>query len=111
MTQPFTFLDYNKMSYNQQWMYVVGFNFCIFMVVYFTFCIAEEEFFSIAQRLKPFTKERMKIEPFPWSEGFHINMDELYTEQTLEKIERKLCGEETWTLQTYKDMFSCHKSV
>ena len=52
----------------------------------------------------------MKIEPFPWFEGYLINMDELYTELTLEKIERKLLGEETWTLQTYKDMFNCNKS-
>ena len=50
------------------------------------------------------------MEPFPWFEGYLINMDELYTELTLEKIERKLLGEETWTLQTYKDMFNCNKS-
>ena len=52
----------------------------------------------------------MKIEPFPWFEGYLINMDELYTELTLEKIERKLLGEETWSLQTYEDMFNCNKS-
>ena len=50
------------------------------------------------------------MEPFPWFEGYLINMDELYTELTLEKVERKLLGEETWSLQTYKDMFNCNKS-
>ena len=65
---------------------------------------------SIAEKLKPFAEEKMKIEPFPWFEGFCINMDELYTELTLEKVERKLLGEETWTLQSYEDMFSCNKS-
>ena len=50
------------------------------------------------------------MEPFPWFEGYLINMDELYTELTLEKIERKLLGEETWSLQTYKDIFNCNKS-
>ena len=50
------------------------------------------------------------MEPFPWFEGYHINMDELYTELTLEKMERKLLGEETWSLQTYEDMFNCNKS-
>ena len=39
----------------------------------------------------------MKMEPFPWLEGHFIKMDELYTELTLEKIERKLLGEETAT--------------
>ena len=52
----------------------------------------------------------MKIEPFPWFEGYLINMDELYTELILEKVERKLLGEETWSLQTYEDMFNCNKS-
>ena len=37
-------------------------------------------------------------------------MDELYIELTLEKVERKLLGEETWTLQSYENMFSCNKS-
>ena len=52
----------------------------------------------------------MKMEPFPWLKGHLVNMDELYTELTLEKIERKLLGEETWSLQTYEDMFNCNKS-
>ena len=30
------------------------------------FYIAEEEFLSIAEALKPYTEDRMKIEPFPW---------------------------------------------
>ena len=37
-------------------------------------------------------------------------MDELYTQLTLEKVERKLLGEETWSLQTYKEMFICNQS-
>ena len=63
---------------------------------------------SIAEKLKPFAEDRMKIEPFPWFEGYRINMDEVYIELTLEKVERKLLGEET--LQSYEDMFSCNKS-
>ena len=55
-------------------------------------------------------EEKMKIEPYPWFKGYRINMDELYTELILEKVERKLLGEETWTLRTYKDMFSCSES-
>ena len=63
----------------------------------------------IAEALKPFIEEKMKIEPYPWLEGYLINMDELYTQLIIEKIERKLLGEETWALQTYEDMFSCNK--
>ena len=63
---------------------------------------------SIAEKLKPFAEDRMKIEPFPWFEGHRINMDELYIELTLEKVERKLLGEET--LQSYENMFNCNQS-
>ena len=65
---------------------------------------------SLAEALKPFAEDRMKIEPYPWFKGFRINMDELYTELMLEKVERKLLGEETWSLRTYKDMFTCNRS-
>ena len=51
----------------------------------------------------------MKIEPFPWLEGYLIDMDELYTELTLEEIERKLLGEESRKLSGYQEMFNCHK--
>ena len=82
----------------------------LFSGIYVASSIAEAEFLSIAEKLKPFTEERMKIEPFPWLNDYFIGMDELYTELTLEKVERKLLGEETWTLQTYEDMFNCNKS-
>ena len=52
----------------------------------------------------------MKIEPFPWFEGYLINMDELYTELTLEKVEMKLFGEGRRSLQMYEDMFNCNNS-
>ena len=76
----------------------------------FLFSNAEEEFLSLAEKLKPFAEEKMKIEPYPWFEGYFIDMDELYTELTLEKIERQLLGEETWSLQSYEDMFNCNDS-
>ena len=60
--------------------------------------------------MKPFTKEKMKIEPFPWLEGYLINMDELYTELTLEKVEMKLLGEDRKKLRRYNEMFDRNKS-
>ena len=60
--------------------------------------------------MKPFTEEKMKIEPFPWFEGYLINMDELYTELTLEKVEMKLLREERKKLSGYKEMFDCNQS-
>ena len=64
----------------------------------------------MAERLKPFAEQKMKIEPFPWFEGYLVNMDELYTELTLEKVEMKLLGEERRRLGGYQEMFDCNKS-
>ena len=52
----------------------------------------------------------MKIEPFPWFKGYLINMDELYTELTLEKVEMKLLGEERRRLRGYQEIFDCNQS-
>ena len=64
----------------------------------------------IAEKLKPFAEDNMKIQPLPlWPS--HLNdMDELYTNLTLRKVERKLLGEESRILQGYEDMFNCNKS-
>ena len=74
-----------------------------------TFLNTEEEFLSIAEKLKPFTAEKMKMEPFPWIEGYLINMDELYTELTLEKVEKKLLWEDRTKLRRYNEMFHSNK--
>ena len=58
----------------------------------------------------------MKIEPFPWFEGYLIKMNELYTELTLEKVEMKLLGkkrkvgEERRRLEGYQEIFHCNQS-
>ena len=52
----------------------------------------------------------MKIEPVPWFEGYLINMDELYTEMTLEKFEKKLFWEDRKKLRRYDEMFNCDES-
>ena len=72
--------------------------------------IAEEEFLSIAEALKPYTEDRMKIEPFPWFEENFIDMEEHYTKLTLEKLEKKLLKEQRKPLPNYQEMFRCHES-
>ena len=66
---------------------------------------SEAEFLHIAESLKPFTEDRMKLEPFPWVQGYLINMDELYTELTLETLNNTRFGVTGKTLRNYVDMF------
>ena len=48
----------------------------------------------------------MKIEPFPWLRDYYVDMDKLYTELTLEKIENEVLGEKRRTLKGYEEMFN-----
>ena len=76
-------------------------------ILYFIFNHTESEFESLAEEVKPFMEQRMKIEPFPWLRDYYVDMRELYTELTLEKIENKLEGKTSATLKTYEEMFFC----
>ena len=60
--------------------------------------------------MKRRTEEKIVVMPFPWFEGYLINMDELYTELTLEKVEMKLSGEKRRRLGGYEEMFHCNQS-
>ena len=54
--------------------------------------LSEKETLALADELKPDVQERMKIEIAPWVKGYAVDMDELYTELTLEKIDNKPSG-------------------
>ena len=47
----------------------------------------------------------MKIEPFPWLRDYYVDMNKLYTELTLEKIENEVLRVKELTLKDYKEMF------
>ena len=68
--------------------------------------ITEAEFLAITEKLKPHVERRMKIEPFPWLRDYYVDMNKLYTELILEKIENEVFGEKTWNLKNYKEMFN-----
>ena len=47
----------------------------------------------------------MKMEPFPWLRDYLVDMNKLYTELILEKIEDEVLGEKRKTLKYYQQMF------
>ena len=49
------------------------------------------------------------MEPAPWIRDYVVDMEELYTELTLEKIDKKLFREERRKLENYKVLFAWHK--
>ena len=47
----------------------------------------------------------MKIEVAPWIRDYVVDMDDLYTELTLEKLKNKPTGREAKTVKDYKELF------
>ena len=67
--------------------------------------LVEAEFLDIIEKFKPYMEERMKIEPFPWLRDYYVDMNKLYTELILEKIENEVLGERIENLKDYKAIF------
>ena len=61
--------------------------------------------------LREYTADAMKIEAAPWIRDYVVDMEELYTELSLEKIHNKPIGEEFKTLNHYTDLFQKCKPV
>ena len=74
------------------------------MIKAFT-CLSEKEMLALADELKPDVQERMKIEMAPWVKGYAVDMDELYTELTLELTENKASGPEYTKINDFKLLF------
>ena len=70
--------------------------------------MTEAEFLTIAEKLKPHVERRMKMEPFPWLRDYYVDMNKLYTELTLEKIENELLIVRRGRLKDYKGMFGSY---
>ena len=60
---------------------------------------------SLAEELRPYTQDAMKIEMAPWVRDYNVNMEDLYSELSLEKIENKPTGLQGQRLDGYTDMF------
>ena len=75
-------------------------------LVFILFAVTEEDFLAFAESIRPFTEQAMKIEVAPWISDYVVDMDELYTELRLEKIDKKLRGEKATVVEDYKELFA-----
>ena len=58
-----------------------------------------------AEEIRAYTKQAMKIEVAPWIRDYVVDMEELYSELTLEKIQNKAYGPDGRVLGHYREMF------
>ena len=64
-----------------------------------------EEFLEMADAIRPYMEQAMKIEVAPWIKDYVVNMEELYTELVLEKVDNKPFGISLTVLGDYKELF------
>ena len=64
-----------------------------------------EELACIAEQIRPHMERAMKIEVAPWIRDYMVDMEDLYTEVVLEKLDYKLTGEVRRVLSDYSELF------
>ena len=67
--------------------------------------VTMDELQTMDEDLREHTAHAMKIEVAPWIKDYVVDMDKLYTELTLEKIDNMPIGEEAKMLNHYTDLF------
>ena len=65
-----------------------------------------EELVCIADKIRPYVEQAMKIEVAPWIRDYVVNMENLYTEVVLEKLDYKPTGEVRRVLSDYSELFT-----
>ena len=83
----------------------------------FDIVVAKKEFLVLAEDIRPHTVRSMKTvyragdedrSRRPGSEDYVVDMEEFYTELTLEKIDGKLFQQEHIQLENYKELYAWH---
>ena len=83
---------------------------CFVSIVYkenVTVSVSEEEFEAFIDEVRPFIGRNMKIRKYAWQENSEVEMDDLFTELLLQKLNNKSYGRECKHLRSYRDMFVC----
>ena len=73
--------------------------------------LTEEEFQSIASSLQEHYKKTMKIEMAPWAKAYTVDIKDMYSELTLEKIENKPSGPSHSKINDYRDLFTQNQDL
>ena len=69
------------------------------------FVLIEKKFERLAGKLKSSTEQSMKIEVAPWIKDYVTEMDDLYTDLTLEKVDNRLISKTHCKVSDYKELF------
>ena len=68
--------------------------------------LLSDEIADLIDELQEYTEKAMKIEMAPWIESYTVDMEDLYTELSLEQIENKPTGPISEKLDNYAQLFT-----
>ena len=64
-----------------------------------------EELKELADNLRPYMADAMNIEVAPWIRDYVVDMEDLYTDLSLERIENRSTGIKTIVVENYRELF------
>ena len=64
---------------------------------------------ELAEKLRLHTLKTTRIEMAPWAKAYTVDIEKIYTELSLEKIENQPTGPEGKTIDDYKELFQEEK--
>ena len=72
--------------------------------------LSGEDFLHFVEEQKRYTEEAMKIDMAPWAKAYtEVDMDKLYTELTLEKLENTPASIHSEKIENYQELFKSHE--
>ena len=69
------------------------------------FAVTFLDLVHLAEEFRPHMAQTMKMEPAPWIRDYVVDMEQLYTELTLEKINDNIFEQNRMELENYKELF------
>ena len=66
---------------------------------------AEREFVGLSEELRGHTAATIKMDVVPWIKDYAVDINEAYSELTLEENKNTISGDESRILQSYKEIF------
>ena len=67
--------------------------------------VLDADLVLLADNLRPFIEKTTKLEMAPWVKAYTVDMDKLYTDSVLDRIENTPSGEEFKLITNYRELF------
>ena len=85
---------------------IVNLNLFTYGKPFFMLVFLEADLDDVAEKLRHHTAKTTRIEMGPWAKAYTVDIKDIYTELSLEKIENQPTGPEGKRIEDYKELFA-----